>query len=135
MYCVLIVAKCIVNKKRKKNNKKNLSINSSKVYCKYFFEFEQLDFFFVLIVAKCIVNYELTISIPPRVKGINSSKVYCKSKRSNFFYFIVSSINSSKVYCKYSFNPVFYINCIVLIVAKCIVNVFPTTISSTLDSY
>ena len=60
--CVLIVAKCIVNRP-------DLSpyipfskgINSSKVYCKFFTEGILHGHVFVLIVAKCIVNLELKI--------------------------------------------------------------------------
>ena len=54
---VLIVAKCIVNKENNDDTKDNeQSINSSKVYCKYFT--------WALVKLK--------------VEGINSSKVYCK---------------------------------------------------------
>ena len=76
---VLIVAKCIVNDIKKDYTYKDvLSINSSKVYCKY------------------------SSFLGGMFKGgsINSSKVYCKCA---IFTFIIHGrfcINSSKVYCK-----------------------------------
>ena len=56
-YAVLIVAKCIVNEgSGRKKADPELSINSSKVYCKLFRELLQDYTRTVLIVAKCIVN-------------------------------------------------------------------------------
>ena len=54
---VLIVAKCIVNIDYINGlGRAEISINSSKVYCKYFFGGKNGINGYVLIVAKCIVN-------------------------------------------------------------------------------
>ena len=101
-----------------------VSINSSKVYCKSFH-------------VRCVITL---------LYRINSSKVYCKCRRYKLVIYSIFCINSSKVYCKYTKKvlvpvPKCRINSskvyckletiknnkhynIVLIVAKCIVNVF-----------
>ena len=75
---VLIVAKCIVNFVARTTEILDKSINSSKVYCKYIFQFNNI----------------------PAEECINSSKVYCKFFRSFFRRRKTFCINSSKVYCK-----------------------------------
>ena len=52
----LIVAKCIVNIKAESVDTASGVFNSSKVYCKSFFNFVDFIHYFGLIVAKCIVN-------------------------------------------------------------------------------
>ena len=120
------------------------SINSSKVYCKFFqnkewlfphkvlivakciVNFLYLSFFIsedtVLIVAKCIVNQDKKFKERWRGYGINSSKVYCKFSWHLWFFPSVLRINSSKVYCKSSEVIHTCPSTSVLIVAKCIVN-------------
>ena len=101
------------------------SINSSKVYCKWHWQFNTFRSCCVLIVAKCIVNLVLfyfSYSISPGINSskvyckftirwnknrrkirINSSKVYCKSMLLPGEYNALAGINSSKVYCKLPF--------------------------------
>ena len=76
---VLIVAKCIVN----------LEISGAEILIRD-----------VLIVAKCIVNEAGTARTSFPFAGINSSKVYCKSRRLCLSLSNEIRINSSKVYCK-----------------------------------
>ena len=56
------------------------------------------------------------------LKGINSSKVYCKLKILEQSILNNWRINSSKVYCKFQYPKNFRLFHYVLIVAKCIVN-------------
>ena len=56
--------------------------------------------------------------------GINSSKVYCKCKHDMGMYEIDLGINSSKVYCKFFTISTCKFKFCVLIVAKCIVNIY-----------
>ena len=107
---VLIVAKCIVNFSLKYEYSPSiLSINSSKVYCKWFITCLIIFTVLVLIVAKCIVNginelagLNATIVLIVAkciVSCINSSKVYCKWNKRTGRIECNYCINSSKVYC------------------------------------
>ena len=76
-------------------------INSSKVYCKLKQQQER----------------------EKQEAGINSSKVYCKFFDSRYERKKFICINSSKVYCKSKMSDNVYSFSVVLIVAKCIVNI------------
>ena len=97
---VLIVAKCIVNSFCDSSFDVSLSINSSKVYCKYIFMSVFCYIFSVLIVAKCIVNF----SIRSTVRLILNVLIVAKC-----------IVNGEKI------RKLTPLEC-VLIVAKCIVN-------------
>ena len=107
---------------KREEDSRSFSINSSKVYCKSYWQMKTFYETVVLIVAKCIVNTGLEEKNIILILSINSSKVYCKcsSWRSDKFHQI--RINSSKVYCKSILKPFLYFRITVLIVAKCIVN-------------
>ena len=55
-----------------------VSINSSKVYCKFNKGLYKQYIRNVLIVAKCIVNVKNAVKSDVKIESINSSKVYCK---------------------------------------------------------
>ena len=85
----------------------------------------------VLIVAKCIVNEGGGTGGEGGTPGINSSKVYCKFFSPGFVKINLFCINSSKVYCKSNNTGRFSLWHSVLIVAKCIVNIVPTTLTAS----
>ena len=101
-----------------------MSINSSKVYCKFRNFTSSAVKLFVLIVAKCIVNLTIFPLHSTFSKCINSSKVYCK-------YDLGRSLDKGRkvlIVAKCIVNEVEGVNGAsyigVLIVAKCIVNIF-----------
>ena len=79
----------------------DISINSSKVYCKCHFVFFVVKFNFVLIVAKCIVNPLVILIFQYKLLVLIVAKC------------IVNNLLSSRN------SPIH----VVLIVAKCIVNI------------
>ena len=68
-------------------------------------------------------------------KCINSSKVYCKLKQQQEREKQEAGINSSKVYCKSKMSDNVYSFSVVLIVAKCIVNLKVTSITVETGKY
>ena len=77
-----------------------MCINSSKVYCKLTCFSSILSSDSVLIVAKCIVNISNTLLSDENVNVLIVAK--CIVNRGSWDYHIprIQGINSSKVYCK-----------------------------------
>ena len=85
---------------KREEDSRSFSINSSKVYCKSYWQMKTFYETVVLIVAKCIVNTGLEEKNIILILSINSSKVYCKFCNGSNVTFANNRINSSKVYCK-----------------------------------
>ena len=88
---------------KREEDSRSFSINSSKVYCKSYWQMKTFYETVVLIVAKCIVNKWFLAENVTGLKVLIVAKCIVNFSITLYRKIDCRCINSSKVYCKFAF--------------------------------